>query len=113
MPIDSSCLSLLEPLIGAYSGTGNALFQNLEYIRKSNTDKVLILAADHVYRMDYKQMLEQHEQDLSLALAAYNAGPGAVAKYGGIPPYKETQRYVERILDLYRDCPTSISRTLL
>jgi soluble lytic murein transglycosylase-like protein len=34
-------------------------------------------------------------------LAAYNAGEGAVQQYGGIPPYPETQRYVERVLALY------------
>lgn len=44
-----------------------------------------------------KQMLEKFDGNLNHALAAYNAGPGAVQKYGGVPPYSETQAYVKRV----------------
>ncbi len=44
-----------------------------------------------------KQQLRKFDGDTNLALAAYNAGPGAVSKYGGIPPFKETQGYVASI----------------
>jgi len=44
------------------------------------------------------QLLQRFGGDVSLALAAYNAGPGNVNKYGGIPPFPETQNYVSSIL---------------
>lgn len=44
-----------------------------------------------------RKMLDSFDQNLDYALAAYNAGPGAVRKYGGVPPYEETQNYVRRV----------------
>jgi soluble lytic murein transglycosylase-like protein len=44
-----------------------------------------------------KSLLAKYGENLELALAAYNAGPGAVARYGAVPPYRETRNYVKKI----------------
>ena len=49
-----------------------------------------------------KELLVTFEGDLTNTIAAYNAGPAAVRKYGGVPPYQETRLYVRRVMDLYR-----------
>jgi soluble lytic murein transglycosylase-like protein len=49
-----------------------------------------------------KDLINRFEGRLDMALAAYNAGPSAVEKYNGIPPYRETQRYVRKIMDHYK-----------
>jgi soluble lytic murein transglycosylase-like protein len=52
-------------------------------------------------------LLDRFKGNLALALAGYNSGPGAVAKHGGIPPYKETKEYVRKVLSRY-GCPIAV-----
>ncbi len=53
-----------------------------------------------------RYLMNVYNGHLPLALAAYNAGEKAVAKYGGIPPYAETQGYVKRVMSLYKQYST-------
>ncbi len=49
-----------------------------------------------------RSMLDRFDGNVPLAVAAYNAGPGAVEKYGGVPPYAQTQNYVQNVLASYQ-----------
>lgn len=54
-----------------------------------------------------RDLLLQYDGDVVKALAAYNAGAGAVARYQGLPPYDETRRYVNKVLGAYQEAATS------
>lgn len=56
------------------------------------------------------QMLERFDRNTILATAAYNAGPGAVTKYRGVPPFAETQAYTERVAILHKRYRKSTTR---
>ena len=48
-----------------------------------------------------RQMLDRYPDNLKLALASYNAGPNAVVRFGGVPPFPETKRYISKVLGYY------------
>ncbi len=57
----------------------------------------------------FKMLLKRFKNDPILAIAAYNAGMGAVARYNGVPPYRETQAYLEKVQLLYRAYKAALS----
>ncbi len=72
-----------------YSGTANAIFQNIEYISNYNPEYVLILSGDHIYKMDYSQMLDFHKQNKCDATIAVLEVPLEEASRFGIMNVKE------------------------
>jgi soluble lytic murein transglycosylase-like protein len=84
-------LMQIMPLTAAELGSRQALDRH--------NPRANILAGTHYLR----GLINQFDGDLKLALAAYNAGPTAVAKYKGIPPFTETRLYVRKVLDQLED----------
>jgi hypothetical protein len=80
MPATASAFSVLDPFNPAANVMGAADF--LDYLRNRLANNLNL-------------------HGLPALLAAYNAGPGAVEKYGGIPPYAETHKYVQRVIERY------------
>ena len=82
-------LSVLPPYQGNkhsdwYKGTANAIYQNINFIKQYNPDYVLILSGDHIYRMDYRLMLEQHKSTGAVCTVATITVPIEEASRFGI-----------------------------
>ena len=78
-----------------YTGTANAIYQNLEYMESFNPDYVLILSADHIYKMDYEQMLDFHKENGSEVTIAVMPVPMEEASRFGIMITDENKRITE------------------
>ena len=82
-------LTVLPPYQGNkrsdwYKGTANAIYQNINFIKHYNPDYVLILSGDHIYRMDYKKMLDQHKATGAVCTVATITVPMEEASRFGI-----------------------------
>jgi soluble lytic murein transglycosylase-like protein len=81
-------------------GTARGMGVSNAYDSVDNLYGTVRLVRGHLNK--YKKQTGDDFQSLVLALAAYNAGGGAVKKHGGVPPYRETQNYVVKVIGLYR-----------
>jgi glucose-1-phosphate adenylyltransferase len=81
-------LTVLQPQSGAYKGTADAVFQNVDYLDEQHSDIVMLLAGDHIYQMDYRKMLDFHLR----TKAAVTVGVTRV-------PIKDVHRYGQIEID--------------
>jgi len=84
-------------------GTAKGLGVRNAYDPEENLTGAIRLIKGHLDKLSGKAAYHELTwEELRLALACYNAGPGAVKKYGGVPPYRETQGYVQRVIKYYK-----------
>jgi len=103
-PVGAQGLGQLMP------GTANDLGVRDAFDIRSNLEGSTRLLKQHTTNMSRGGRSD--EEAVKLALACYNAGAGAVKKYKGIPPYRETQNYVRKIMRLYRQmCGRSVDQS--
>ncbi len=78
-----------------YSGTANAIYQNLPFIKQYDPEYILILSGDHIYKMDYSEMLAEHIKQKSTATIAVRPVPWEEASRFGIMNTDEENRIIE------------------
>lgn len=93
-------VSVLPPYLGQkggewYKGTANAIYQNMYYIRQYDPEHVLVISGDHIYRMDYSEMLDYHEETGADATIAVLEVPWNEANRFGIMNTDDDDRIIE------------------
>lgn len=102
--------ALVAAIIRAESGfnpnvTSSAGAQGMMQLMSSNSEGIdPFNPAQNIQRGTklLSQHIKRYDGNIALVAAAYNAGPGAVQRYGGVPPYEETQEYVEKVTQYYQ-----------
>ncbi len=104
---------LLQPYQGHgrqdwYGGTADAVLQNLDYLRESRADTVLILSGDHIYKMDYGAMLRSHEEHRAdLTVAVMDVLPEETGRFGIV--LTDADGRVTRFLEKPKEAPSTLA----
>lgn len=91
-----NCLSPYQAVDGAdwYSGTANAIFQNINYIDRYDPEYVVVLSGDHIYKMDYNKMLEYHkEKNAACTIAVIDVPLEEASRFGILNTYEDGEIY--------------------
>ena len=91
-----NCLSPYQAVDGAdwYSGTANAIFQNINYIDRYDPEYVVVLSGDHIYKMDYNKMLEYHkEKNAACTIAVIDVPLEEASRFGILNTHKDGEIY--------------------
>ena len=91
-----NCLSPYQAVDGAdwYSGTANAIFQNINYIDRYDPEYVVVLSGDHIYKMDYNKMLEYHEEkNAACTIAVIDVPLEEASRFGILNTHEDGEIY--------------------
>ena len=104
---------LLQPYQGGghqdwYGGTADAVLQNLDYLRETRADTVVILSGDHIYKMDYGPMIRAHEERRAdLTVAVMDVSPDETSRFGIVLTDEDGR--VTRFLEKPKDPPSTLA----
>lgn len=91
-----TCLSPYQAVEGAewYSGTANAIYQNIDYIERYNPEYVVILSGDHIYKMDYSKMIKFHKKrGAACTIAVIDVSLEEASRFGILNTYEDGEIY--------------------